>query len=308
MKTVFNNRQLAHVWAQQNQPNGRGSNFFFDGPSIFSFGRHFEIARFVTRKGQRAVLFTSRGYSVTTSKHKHMARSALHGLTVPVFYVADIYAAARKDKTTREAFKACIQTAVETAAKARSASRAESEHQRAQALAHEANAYAEFFGLRWRLPVPELTPERVAELRAACKAESAKQRAAKAKAKAKADARREQEYQEALREWREFKRDSVPLSHHYPTALRYHVATDTIQTSRGAEVPATVAAIVWPMVEETRRKGDGFEFTDYANRPRLGSFTLDSIDAQGNVTAGCHVLPYSELRALAVRFGFAVTA
>jgi hypothetical protein len=69
-------------------------------------------------------------------------------------------------------------------------------------------------------------------------------------------------------------------------------------------VPATVARLVWDAVTDTRASGAAFE-PAYADRPRLGAFTLDRIDADGNVTAGCHVLPYSELYALAVRFGFA---
>lgn len=33
MRKTFPNRQLAHVWAQQSQPEGRGSNFYFEGPT-----------------------------------------------------------------------------------------------------------------------------------------------------------------------------------------------------------------------------------------------------------------------------------
>jgi hypothetical protein len=85
MKTVFNNQELCHVWASQSQKEGRGSHMFFEGPSIFSYGHHFEIARIV-KPG--TVLFTDRGCSVTTSKHKRYARNAVSHMavyTVPYF-------------------------------------------------------------------------------------------------------------------------------------------------------------------------------------------------------------------------------
>lgn len=78
MKTVFNNRELAHVWAGQKQESGRGSNMFFQGPSIYSYGRHFEIAR-VMIDAPGVVLFTSASYSNSTAKHKnHVWRAVTH--------------------------------------------------------------------------------------------------------------------------------------------------------------------------------------------------------------------------------------
>src|SRR5512146_2854588 len=92
MRTVFsNNREVAHVWAQQSQASGRGHNFYFDGPTIYSYGSHFPIARFVTNeRDERAVLFTTRRYSKSTSRHVSYAAQALYGLNVPVFNVRDV--------------------------------------------------------------------------------------------------------------------------------------------------------------------------------------------------------------------------
>lgn len=48
-----------------------GPSFFFRGDTIYSYGQHFPIARHVTgTRGRAAVLFTTRDYSKTTSKHK----------------------------------------------------------------------------------------------------------------------------------------------------------------------------------------------------------------------------------------------
>lgn len=64
---------VAHLWAHQAQDSarigGRG-NFYFEGDTIYSYGSHFPIARHVETKRGRAVLFTTRDYSVTTSGHQ----------------------------------------------------------------------------------------------------------------------------------------------------------------------------------------------------------------------------------------------
>jgi hypothetical protein len=82
MKTVFSNSELAHVWAQQSQEAGRGSNFFFEGTSIFSWGHHFKIAEFITApNGETVVLYNPSRCSSSTGKHQHSVRRA-----VPDYY------------------------------------------------------------------------------------------------------------------------------------------------------------------------------------------------------------------------------
>jgi len=63
----------AHAWAHRLAGGGNASNFFFDGATIYSYGRHFPIA---TLDGDR-VFFTTLGYSVSTSAHKSIVRSAI---------------------------------------------------------------------------------------------------------------------------------------------------------------------------------------------------------------------------------------
>lgn len=92
-KTVFGSHaNLAHVWAQQNVGYGKSADgrMSFEGATIYSYGYHFPIARFVERKGRKCVLFTTQSYSVSTAKHIGHVRSALRGLAVPVFKVHDV--------------------------------------------------------------------------------------------------------------------------------------------------------------------------------------------------------------------------
>jgi hypothetical protein len=88
MKKVFSSHsQLAHVWANQLQSEGRAANMFFDGPSIYSYGRHYEIAQFVeTINGQKVCFINSNGYSNSTSKHTGHVRASIPA-GIPVFKV-----------------------------------------------------------------------------------------------------------------------------------------------------------------------------------------------------------------------------
>jgi hypothetical protein len=46
MKHVFNSSEVPHIWALQQQNEGRNSqgNFYFNGATIYSYGSHFPIA------------------------------------------------------------------------------------------------------------------------------------------------------------------------------------------------------------------------------------------------------------------------
>jgi hypothetical protein len=72
MRNVLPTSDLCHKWANMEQSSGRTStgSMFFNGSTIYSYGEHFAIAKhIVNEQGQRAVLFTLRGYSNTTAKH-----------------------------------------------------------------------------------------------------------------------------------------------------------------------------------------------------------------------------------------------
>lgn len=74
----MNNKMVAHLWANEQKESARGSNFFFDGASIYSFGRHFEAGRIVyNKRGEKAYLINTSRYllgngrysKITSSKH-----------------------------------------------------------------------------------------------------------------------------------------------------------------------------------------------------------------------------------------------
>jgi hypothetical protein len=90
MKTVFTSNEIAHVWARQSQESGRttgNGSIYFRNERIYSYGSHFCMARII---GDGKVLITNRGYSVSTSKHLSLVRSAVsHFDRVYVAYPED---------------------------------------------------------------------------------------------------------------------------------------------------------------------------------------------------------------------------
>lgn len=74
----MNNSMVAHLWANEKQESAHGSNFYFEGESIYSYGRHFEVGRIVRNKrGEKAYLINNIYRSSSTSKHQCCVRDAI---------------------------------------------------------------------------------------------------------------------------------------------------------------------------------------------------------------------------------------
>ena len=68
MKTVFDNYDCIHTFAQQDQEFGRTPtrSIFFEGTKIYSYGYHYLLGEFIDKD---TILINDEGYSVSTSKH-----------------------------------------------------------------------------------------------------------------------------------------------------------------------------------------------------------------------------------------------
>jgi len=74
MKTVFSSHsEVCHIFAQRSQTEGRAGNIFFEGDTIYSYGRHYNLATFLNSE---AILINDKGYSSSTGKHIGIIRSA----------------------------------------------------------------------------------------------------------------------------------------------------------------------------------------------------------------------------------------
>lgn len=72
----MNNKELSHIWANQSRPSASASNFYFEGPILYSYGHHFKVGQIADIEGQRVALLNPGRYSVTTSRHCQLAASA----------------------------------------------------------------------------------------------------------------------------------------------------------------------------------------------------------------------------------------
>lgn len=81
MAKVFDNDMVAHVWAQQRQPEGRShnGNFYFNGRTLYSYGSHYPVGIFAGVGGP-VFLNSSRSSITTEGKHKGPARRAVSHL------------------------------------------------------------------------------------------------------------------------------------------------------------------------------------------------------------------------------------
>lgn len=303
-KSLRNNQEVAHIWAAQSQDEGHASNFFFDGPSIFSYGHHFEVARIV-RPG--VVLFNESSYSNSTSKHQGYARNAVSHMRT--FRIPGLKWQAEVNHSESAEFY--IQTLNDRLAYVSRMRKDPQWQLEAYArLAEEAAAYVLEFGKHIRKPLQRtiadiyearenpLTPEILAKLkeRAAADRERAKLKRIEDEKQAAA---RKLELQADYDAWKAGADVSpYPFANMFPVALR--VVEGEIQTTRGASVPIIEARKLWHTLRADASKAIGM---------RIGHYTVTRLDPeQKALIIGCHTIPLGEVARMAVKLGLEAEA
>jgi len=284
-RTVHPADMVAHLWAHKSQDFARnpGHNFYFHGDTIYSYGSHFPVARHVENKRGQAVLFTTHSYSATTAGHKCMVEGACRHLTV--FHVADVH-----NSDCRKQFadyRARFTGLVGKYAKSRQ--RKPDILAELRGLVEEANNYAEFFALRARLTLPDDLTGMIAECQAIEKRERER--------KQREERKREREAQERVQKWVDGESDYCPS--YGPIRLR--VKGDELQTTLGARVPFAHAVKAFRVLKRLHDKGQAYQRNGHTIH--LGQFALDSLDTEGNVTAGCHTVQWAEITRVAALAG-----
>jgi len=274
MKTRFNNKELCHVWAQQTQEIGKGSSMFFEGPSIYSYGHHFEIARFVK---DQVILFNPRKYSNTTAKHKlYVSRAIPSGyrvFTVPYFTgtgltIDNIHYFTNEIKSTLEDAS-------------RSWKYKEMHLRDAQRQISDMIDYMTEFNISDTETTLEykrmdlLSPEVMIKLQ-----EEDKARKAKELIKRKKD----------IAEWLTGEINSISgLSEIFLRAKN-----EEVETTLGAKVPISTAKVLFNMIKAGKPPVHGFQ---------IGHYTVNGY-SDGILTVGCHRLKDQEINRFASTMGW----
>lgn len=80
---------VAHLWAHQLQDEAHyGSNFYFRGDTIYSYGAHFPMGKVIKYKGCKAFVLNSDHYSPTTSNHQSIVEQSIPANAI-VFHVSN---------------------------------------------------------------------------------------------------------------------------------------------------------------------------------------------------------------------------
>jgi hypothetical protein len=300
MKRVHNTKQVIHLWAHQAQTDARNAanSVFFDGPNLFSYGRHYLMGRIHEVNGKRFALINSLGYSVTTQKHTSWAWRALNGV-MPAFYSPDprdakatikyldgiaaesvLLPLKRLKVTDRDAIKRefeRIHDAYKDASTLRKIlGRAEVWPKRKEL--DKVQAHLEKRLSRWE----ELnTPEMLAKRSEA----SVKRAEAKERKLAEAEEKYRLETIERLAKWKAGE-NIQPVPHTVHSLLR--IKGDVIQTNGGAEVPLDVARRLFVALK------NGMNIVG----KHVGPFEINGIYETHNdhtIKIGCHLILLSEI-------------
>jgi len=296
-------QSIEHNWAHKVEAvykyQHTQGNLFYEGDTIYSYGKHFPIAsHYTSEAGKEAILFTSRGYSVTTSKHIGQVRQAIPR-NIPVIYcynpqvrgwnkLEHLENKAHYEKEAIRLNNALILSRKGTKKEARLLSELNQ-------VQENARAYCDFFVID-PVPMEKMTDSKRAEIIAFDKAQKAR---AKAQEKARAiEASLSQA--EKIAQWLASERNSLP----YDCPLILRVNGDNVESSKGASVTVRQARYHLPAIlKMIKACGNGRASYDLEHGGHMvGAFKLLSIDCD-NTTIGCHVIPNGELIKLADTLG-----
>lgn len=296
MKHVVSNHEVPHLWAHQSQPDAKnaGGSFYFNGDTIYSYGSHFPIARHARdAAGLHVVLVTTRTYGVTTQRHVSRTRQAIPSSLKEW----DVVNPQDSPAASFEHFQLEHRQLLDEVGTAKNKVSRAKRYQKLASRTEYANEFAAAFGLAARLQLPTIAgvQETLAEIEATeIRARQTRERKAKLDAKKRELAARFR-YAEAAVQWRAG--ESVNGSEYYFPDTLLRIEGDEIATSRGARFPIAHAYRVIRLIERMRASGATYQRNGHTIH--LGHYPLDSIDASGNVRAGCHYVLYSEISRIA---------
>jgi len=286
MKLVFKKDDVAHMWANQIQQEGRnaGGNFYFTGNTIFSYGAHFPIAKHVTNKrGDNAVLFTFRKYGNTTAKQIGIVDRSINHLNKILCYCPGEGHIINLEKYF-DAIKGEL-SGLATAKKP------EKYINPANYFFNECIKYCKFFGIKVPANIKNIIK----------KAESGKYSEYLKKESARINKERIKREKEALKmhfesldKWRAGKGERLYSRNENVDYLRHN--GKRVETSQGVEIPTEIAKRAFTWILNTLVLGGCEGECKY----KIMDYEVKSLDTE-KITIGCHVIKISEIKALAIQ-------
>lgn len=266
---------VAHNWAHQTGRKTRGFNMYYDGETIYSYGRHFPLARFFTApNGERVVLINTDSYSNSTSKHKTIVRRALgydvNSRNVFVTDSGDIISYPSESNALRTIEKLREQNLKLAKTWARARSRKDWHANDIAANVSTINRLRELFALS--IPAETMPGDIAAFVAEYAAAEKAR------------EAAREAANREKILEWL----NGAAINPPHTKTPYVRVRGDIVETSWGVKVPLRRARALYRLARIC--KACGHEYVP-AKPQTIDHWQIDRISADGTIKAGCHILP-----------------
>ena len=294
MRHVYPNHEIPHLWAHQSQDEARNStgSLYFEGPTIFSYGSHFPIARHVTNsRGEKAVLFTTVNHSVTTTGHCSAVAHAIPP-NVPVFHVPHLRSSWRELPDHTQNVESYVRRISELLGKAKRA-RVNRDwlERKALALREQLRGYLAYFDL-----IDVALPEsgELDALAAWIKGHEEEERQRREEAVRIAEQVRRRDQAEQIQR---FLAGDPYASHIAGVSPMLRVVGDEVETSLGARFPRAHAIRGLAFVRAVRASGR--EYVSNGHAIHLGNYVIDRIETDGTVHAGCHVVRWEEIERIA---------
>lgn len=301
----MNNQQVAHLWANQSRESAKGSNFYFNGKSIWSYGYHFEVGRIVeTEKGKEIVLLNPESYSVSTQRHQSYARQACNHLESFDFPLHNSrYSTIVRHELTNDDFtRAFVMFGNEVIYSVKKAKRSRKYSdlyiKQAEKAVNDWNALKAHFpkltkGIK-RLKMPDAL--QVDKLIASDKAQKAKER----KEKLEREKRLAEKLKEDSVKWLNYERNYMDrlakcLLRQRRVIVNGNVESfiNEVETSHGARVPLDKARLFYLAIN--RFKDNPSACTE---RYQVGDFRLNKLTSNG-ARIGCHFIEWNEIERFA---------
>ena len=273
-KVLRNHSEVAHVWANRQQPYGESGNIFFDGKIIYSYGTHFAIAAHY----KDIVLFTLREYSNTTAKHKRIVRSAIHQPTINCYNVDIKQWRGKQDKTVHkeniEYWLKRIEEEYKSMAKAR-----KPEIYAANIL-HEQRQlqiYVEYFKIRLTKAQREYmaAPEQVNNLQTLIKQRTEEENAKRAKL-----------LREQVKKFKSFELNRLYQNTEFDV-LRYNKEKERVETSQGVHIEKEEAIRAYRFIQAAIQK-------NINSGGSIAGYRVNTINEK-YITIGCHKIKQTEI-------------
>jgi len=323
IKTVFSsNSQLAHVWAQQNQSEGKnpsGSLYFRNTNELYSYGAHYLLAKIYKTKSkiinkrhypaQKFALVNNYNYSSTTNRQRGDTIDALRG-KMPYFYTPSPDSVSKTRVHLTKAYKNSFDYVL-------GKKRVTSQDDIRYILSNITGAFEQLIKFRNlnRLAPIRMDNKKFNECKKHLEAHLARYHELntpemlekKAIEKEKREARKAileaKKLEDAIQAFRNYEQISPRLRELTHDILRVQTRIDTgaqdVQTSRGAVVPLEEAKLMLSVLNRCAQKQNRkLECFDASKFMRIGAFRLESVQAYGEndfeLKIGCHKILLSE--------------